>query len=222
MDSSSAIREEAMEALRKASTGMIMDALALLGIDGGVVGIGPARGFEDAKVVGPAFTVLFAPKRPDTPKLSNYFAIENAEPGSVLVIDGKGMGVHWAGDNVGHFAKTKGLAGVVIHGAARDLAGWREVGMPVYCTGLATKDKPANFKITAINAAVEIGGALVKPGDIIVADEDGVVCVPLEALEPLVEKMELLVDVEEGMQRAIKQGATAAELEAIIAKKKPK
>ena len=222
MQNSQPIPDQVMEVLQSASTGMVMDALAMLGIDGGLPDIRPARGFEDAKIVGRASTMLFAQARPDVPKLTTYDLIEHFQAGTILVIEGKGMNRHWAGDNVGSFSKSKGLVGAVIWGCARDLAGWREAGMPVYCTGLATKDKPSNLRVVAGNVPVDIGDVTVRPGDIIVADEDGVVCVPIEAVEQLVEKMKILFEVEDGMQRAIKRGTTGAELSPIIAKKKVK
>jgi regulator of RNase E activity RraA len=96
------------------------------------------------------------------------------------------------------------------------------MGMPLYCTGLATKDKPANMRITGYQIPVEIGGVLVRPGDLIVGDEDGIVVVPKESLEVLLEKVKLLFDVEAAMQQAIQRGASGKELSGIIARKKPK
>lgn len=222
MANASAIPEDAMEILRRVSTGMVIDALAMSGIKGGIRGVRPARGFEDARVVGPAATVLFAPARPDTPKLNNYRAIHDSPPGSVLVIDGKGFDGHFTGDNQGEYAKRRGLVGVVVYGGARDIAGYREIGMPLYCTGSATGDKPADLQLTAYNVPVEVGGVLVKPGDIIVADEDGVVAIPAEALAAVMENMKTIFEVEEGMQKAIQSDASVEELSAVIAKKKPR
>ena len=222
MATASAIPGDAMEILRRVSTGMVIDALAMSGIKGGIRGVRPARGFEDARVVGPAATVLFAPARPDTPKLNNYRAIHDSPPGSVLVIDGKGFDGHFTGDNQGEYAKRRGLAAVVVYGGARDIAGYREIGMPLYCTGSATGDKPSDLQLTAYNVPVEVGGVLVKPGDIIVADEDGVVAIPAESLPAVMENMKTIFEVEDGMQKAIQSNASVEELSAIIAKKKPR
>jgi 4-hydroxy-4-methyl-2-oxoglutarate aldolase len=222
MSSESRVPKEVMETLKEASTGVIADALALVGFQGGVKGIHPARGFEDVKIVGSACTIQFGPPRPDTPKMTNYDIIENLPPGGILVIDAKGDPTHYAGDNVGSYAKWRGLAGVVIFGGARDVAGWRQVGMPLYCTGLATKDKPAGVRITGHQIPVEIGGVSVKPDDILVGDEDGIVVVPRESLEAVVEKVKFMFDVEAAMQQAIKRGASGKELSGIIARKKPK
>ena len=213
---------EIAEVLAKATTGMVNDALALLGRNGGIRGVRPARGSEDARIVGRAATVLFGPPRPESPKLSMYGIIRDAPPGSVLVIDGKGIDAHFTGDNQGECAKRQGLAGVVVYGGARDIAGYRAMGMPLYCTGSATVDKPMDLQIVGQNVPVEVGGVTVRPGDIIIADEDGVVCIPAEALSALPEKMGIIFEVEGAMERAILGDAPVHELKGIIARKKPK
>lgn len=218
----SSVPKKVLEVLKEASTGVITDALALVGFQGAVEGIHPARGFEDVKIVGPACTIQFGPPRPDTPKLTNYDIIENLPPGGILVIDAKGILNHFAGDNVGSYCKWRGLAGVVIFGAARDVAGWRRIGMPLYCVGSATKNKPASIRITGYQIPVEIGGVLVKPDDIIVGDEDGIAVVPRESLDATVVKVNLIFDVEAAMQEAIQRGASGAEISGIIARKKAK
>ncbi|HWU38023.1 MAG TPA: hypothetical protein VN203_10290 [Candidatus Acidoferrum sp.] len=222
MGTVSSVPKEKLELLREAGTGVVVDALALVGFQGGVEGIHPARGFEDVKLVGPVCTIQFGLPRPDTPKLTTYGIIEHLPPASILVIDAKGEPTHFAGDNVGSYSKLRGLTGVVVFGGARDVGGWRRAGMPLYCTGLATKDKPAHMRITGFQIPVEIGDVLVKPDDIIVADEDGIVIVPRESLDNVVEKVKLVLDVEVAMQEGIKRGASGAELSGIIARKKPK
>ena len=108
------------------------------------------------------------------------------------MVDGKGMDVHFTGDNQGECAKRQGLVGMVVYGGARDIAGYRTMGMPLYCTGSATVDKPSDIRIVGYNVPVEVGGVTVKPGDILIADEDGVVCIPTEALDATLEKLKII------------------------------
>ena len=217
-----AIPQEVAEVLKKASTGMVNDALALAGIYGGIPGIRPARGFEDIKVIGRVATILFGAPRPDSPRLTMYQTIRDTPAGCILLIDGKGMDVHFTGDNQGECAKRQGLAGMVVYGGARDIAGYRAMGMPLYCTGSATADKPSDIQIIGYNVPVEVGGVTVRPGDIIVADEDGVVSIPVDALAAAMEKLKIIFEVEEAMEKAIANCAPVEEIKAIIAKKKPK
>lgn len=214
------IPQEAAEALRKANTGMVNDALAMMGLNGGIKGVRPARGSEDVKVVGRIATVLFGAPRPDSPKPTMYQIIRDTPPESVLVIDGKGMDVHFTGDNQGECAKRQGLAGMVVYGGARDIAGYRAMGMPLYCMGSATVDKPSDSQIVGYNVPVEVAGVTVRPGDILIGDEDGVVCIPAEALLATLEKLQIIFEVEEAMETAIANCAPVEEIKAIIAKKK--
>jgi 4-hydroxy-4-methyl-2-oxoglutarate aldolase len=96
------------------------------------------------------------------------------------------------------------------------------MGMPLYCTGSATVDKPPDIRIVGYNVPVHVGGVTVKPGDFIIADEDGVVCIPDEALAATLEKLQVIFEVEEAMEKAIQGEASVEEIKAIIARKKPK
>lgn len=222
MSSANELPKEIMDTLKNASSGELTDALALSGIKGGIMGIRPARGFEDHKIIGPAVTVLMAPSHPSTPGLNNYQIIRDSPPGSVLVIDGKGIDGHFTGDNQALCAKRQGLAAVAVFGGARDIAGFREVKMPLYCTSPSTADKPSNFRPTACNVPVEIGGVLVRPGDVVVGDEDGLVAIPIDFLDKVMENLRLINSVETDMQKALKNDAPLEELLSIISRKKPK
>lgn len=222
MTSTRDIPIETMETLKRVTTGMVIDALLMAGIQGGIPDVRPARGAEDAKVVGPAATIMFGQPAHDAPKLTMYRAIRNSEPGSVLVIDGKGINRHFTGDNQGECAQRQGLTGVVVYGGARDIAGYREMRMPLYTIGSATADKPKELQIAGHNVPLDLGGVKVKPGDVVVADEDGVVVIPLESLAAVMQNLNVMFEVEEGMSRAIKSDAPVEEIEAVIAKKKPK
>jgi regulator of RNase E activity RraA len=216
------IPNEIAEMLKKASTGMVNDALALLGLNGGIKGVRPSRGFEEAKIIGRATTVLFSSPRPDTPKLTMYQTIRDSPPGSILVVNGKGIDGHFTGDNQGECAKRQGLVGMVVYGGARDIAGYRKMGMPLYCTGSTTIDKPTDIQIVGFNVPIEIGGVTVRPEDIIIADEDGVVCIPAEASVALMGALQTIFEVEDAMEKAIQSDAPTNEIRAIIARKKPK
>lgn|SRR5574337_404733 len=222
MTQATVVSAGALETLRRCSSGMIGDALLMAGIEGGILGIQPARGFEDAKIVGPATTVRFGRPEPGAPKLTMYRAIRSSAPGTVLVIDGNGLANHFTGDNQGEYAKRQGLLGTVVYGGARDVAGYRRMGMPLWCMGTGTADKPRGVGVVGHNVPITIGGVRVKPGDIIVADEDGVVAIPQEVLGAVLENLKIMTEVEEGMEKAIQRNAPVEELEAIIARKKPK
>ncbi|MED4206480.1 RraA family protein [Neobacillus mesonae] len=133
---------------------------------------------EEYKVVGRAFTV----KIPVGDNLAVIKAIRNAKPGDVLVVDAKGDQYRAiAGDFVIGMMHTLGIAGLVVDGVIRDLAGIKELNFPVFSKGTAVAASgKAGFG--EINVPISCGGMTVHPGDLIIGDVDGVVVVP-QAIE---------------------------------------
>lgn len=148
---------------------------------------------SDRKIVGEAFTVK-------TPKGTGGIipdAILSAKEGDVLVIAGQGFcqGAYW-GDYRSTCCKMKGLEGVVIDGAFRDLEGCREIDFPVFAKAIT----PASAKKAVegeLNVPVECGGVTVYPGDLIVADCNGVVVIKPEEAEAIMERARKKMEAEE-------------------------
>lgn len=128
------------------------------------------------KIAGRAFTVNI-PAGDNTGILR---AIREAQPGEVLVVDGKGYTERAvSGDFVLGLAQDMGVQGIVIDGAIRDIQGIRELNFPVFyrtaTIAASLKGQPGELQVH-----VSTGGVSVKPGDIIVGDADGVIVVPQE------------------------------------------
>ncbi|MGQ4515150.1 RraA family protein [Streptomyces sp. DW26H14] len=125
------------------------------------------------RVAGPAFTV----RCPPGDNLMLHAAIHRAGPGSVVVVESGDLDHALAGGNVCAVAQRRGVAAFVLDGVIRDLAEVREAGFPVYARGVIPI--PGTKKAVApLNGEVRCGGVLVRAGDIVVADEEGVVVVP--------------------------------------------
>ena len=125
------------------------------------------------RVAGPAFTV----RCPPGDNLMLHAAIYRAEPGSVIVAEGGDVDYALAGGNVCAVAQRRGIAAFVIDGVIRDLAEVRAMGFPVFARGVI----PVPGRKSAVgplNTPIRCGGAPVHPGDIVVADEEGVVVTP--------------------------------------------
>jgi 4-hydroxy-4-methyl-2-oxoglutarate aldolase len=155
--------------------------------------IKPVR--DDLKVAGRAYTVKL--RAADNEVVLK--AIKEASPGDVLVIDAKGYVQNAAcGDFVIGLARILGLAGVVIDGAVRDLGAIREMGFPVFCKGttIAASDKHGTGKT---NVPISCGNAVVRPGDIIVGDLDGVTVIPHEQEEEVLQRA--IVKLEKDQER---------------------
>lgn len=121
------------------------------------------------RVTGPAYAVRCAPGD----NLMMHAAIYRAEPGSVIVVDSGGTPLAVAGGNVCAVAQRRGIAGFVVDGSIRDLAEVREMGFPVFARGVFPKPGTKNHVVPAGEAVV--GGVRVVTGDVVVADEEGIV-----------------------------------------------
>lgn len=156
------------EALACAGTPLISDALGRLDA---IRGLTRFDGWQGS-LVGPAFTV----KTREGDNLALLHALSVATPGDVLVVDGGGASHRaLAGDLARSFAISRGIAGFVIEGAIRDVSAF-QTEEPFGCFARGTshngpfKDGPGR-----LNVPVAIGGQVVNPGDIIVADNEGIV-----------------------------------------------
>lgn len=130
------------------------------------------------RVAGPAFTV----RCPAGDNLMLHAAIHRAEPGSVVVVESGDLDYALAGGNVCAVAQRRGVAAFVADGVIRDLAEVRELGFPVFARGVIPV--PGTKKaVRPLNAPVRCGGVRVAAGDVVVADEEGVVVTPREDWE---------------------------------------
>jgi regulator of RNase E activity RraA len=124
------------------------------------------------RIAGPAFTVKCA----KGDHLSLHAAIYRAAPGDIIVVEADPEFAS-AGGNVCAIAQQRGIAGFVIDGVIRDLAEVRELQFPVFARGVMPK--PAKKEqILPFNQPIVCGGVKVCAGDIIVADEEGIVVIP--------------------------------------------
>ncbi|MEU0030347.1 RraA family protein [Streptomyces sp. NPDC006335] len=136
------------------------------------IGIRPLWG-PVPRVTGPAFTV----RCPPGDNLMLHAAIHRAPAGSVIVVESGDLDHALAGGNVCAVAQRRGIAGFVLDGVIRDLAEVRGARFPVFARGVIPI--PGVKKaVTPLGESVRCGGVRVEAGDVVVADEEGVVVVP--------------------------------------------
>jgi 3-hexulose-6-phosphate synthase/6-phospho-3-hexuloisomerase len=143
-------------------------------------------------------------------------AIDVAGPGNVLVIsnDGRTDVAPW-GELATHSARNRGIAGIVIDGAARDVDDIREMGFPVFARGTAPNaGEPKGFG--EINTEILCCGQEVRPGDWIVADESGVVVVPRERAYEVARRAMEVKKTEERIREEIRRGRTLSEVAELL------
>jgi regulator of RNase E activity RraA len=161
----------------------------------------------------------FLPRRGTGLKTYNVYSevIPSAQPGEVLVIAGNGLPGWAAGENQINHSIQYGLVAWVTDMHMRDVAEIRDMGFPVLCTGAT----PETFsqEIVGLNVPVHVAGAQVRGGDIIVADDDGVVVIPIEAFDRVMANVRDMAEKEAEQERLIKSKAPLDELTAFLATK---
>ena len=108
-------------------------------------------------------------------------------------------------------ARNQGCVGAIIEGAVRDVARMREMEFPVYARGSCVLDSLHRQRVVDIDVAVEIGGVTIRPGDLVLADEDGMVVVPRELEREAITKALAKVTDEDEVRVAIQNGMKASE-----------
>ena len=158
-------------------------------------------------MVGRAVTALVKPAPPDqaTPALSTKHSVEmidNAQPGEVgvIVMEGPdGLEIAAMGNLMATAAQERGMAGMVLDGAIRDIWDIRRMGLTVYARSSSPRTAVGHYATVGRNVPVTCGGILVRAGDIIVADEDGVVVVPHERAAEILKRAQEIDAQEAGM-----------------------
>ena len=154
------------------------------------------------RIVGRAVTAILRETSPDkaTPALSakhSVAMIDNAQPGEVgVIVVENGLDVAGIGGLMATTAKERGLAGVIVDGGVRDIGEIRQLGLPVYSSSVIPSSSVGRWASVANNVPVQCAGVMVRPGDIIIAGEDGVTVVPKEK-EAGVLKRALEIDARE-------------------------
>lgn len=191
-------------ALRELPTTALSDAMGRRGgMDAAIQPIVPTM-----RMVGPAFTV----KPYSADNLTVHLALKFAKPGDVLVLDSGGYKnvAHW-GELTSRAALIKGLAGLVTDGPVRDRLDSSELGFPVFSRGyIPTGTVKATLGI--LNRPVVCGGQAVAPGDLIVGDSDGVVVIPRDLVEGVIQAAGKQLARETQMRERLIQGDTLFDL----------
>jgi regulator of RNase E activity RraA len=144
------------------------------------------------RIAGPAFTV----RCPPGDNLMLHAAIYRAEPGSVIVVESGDLDYALAGGNVCAVAQRNGIAGFVLDGLIRDIGEVREMGFPVFARGVIPIPG-GKAAALPLNVPIRCGGVAVTAGDLVVADEDGIVVLPSGSQAELIAAVEPAAPLDE-------------------------
>jgi 4-hydroxy-4-methyl-2-oxoglutarate aldolase len=196
--------DDIVEGFKKLASASISDALDRLGIHGMVQGIAPlANGHH---VVGRAFTLKYIPCGVVKGTVGDY--IDDVPPGGVVVLDNAGrLDCTVWGDILTTVASARGIAGTVIHGVCRDVAGSLDVGYPIFSRGHFMRTGKDRVQVDGTNVPVSLGDVQVRPGDIVIGTDDGVLVVPVENEAEVLEIATGVSEAEERIIADVKAGA---------------
>ena len=196
-------KSDVIEQFRKVSTASISDAMgkknAMLSCMRPIL--------EGVTVAGRAVTVRTEPGDPKKPTE----AVTIAGRGDIIVIEARSSQETACWGGVDSFASTQGgLAGAIVDGAVRDTAEIRAIGFPVWSRAVTPKTSEAVGR-GEINVQIQCGGVVVNPGDIVVADDDGVVVVPGNEAAIVLEASIKRERIEQRIKQEIRSGANVLE-----------
>lgn len=147
---------------------------------------------QGGRICGAALTVRTRPGD----NLMVHMALAMAQPGDVIIVDAGGeLTNSIIGERMMVKAQRRGLAGWVVNGAIRDVSWASANSLPVFAAGV-THRGPYKNGPGEVNVPIAIDGMVVKPGDLIVGDDDGIVCVPFDELETVLAKAQAKFDHE--------------------------
>ena len=192
-----------LERFKKLDTTCVSDAMDKIGIECACYGVKPVHFGQ--RICGRAFTVHYAPCGAVKGTVGDF--LDDVEPGQVIVIDNAGRDncTVW-GDIMAKTAKKMGIAGTVIDGVCRDLPALVESGYAVFSKGYYMRTGKDRVYVDAVNVPVTLSDIQVRPGDIVIGDDTGVVVVPDSVAERVAEIAENIDKKEQEILALVERG----------------
>jgi 4-hydroxy-4-methyl-2-oxoglutarate aldolase len=203
---------EWVERLGRLYVPVVADVLDALGYRNQVMRADVRPLFPEAHAAGFALTVQTVPARelaPAAPYAGELAAVDALGQDDVMVVS-TCDGSFW-GELLSTAASYRGCTGVVIDGYTRDTRAIMAMGFPVFCRGIHPSDSLGRLDVAGHNLPITCGGVLVLPGDLVLADHDGVVIVPKAVAEEALKRAEEKVRGENLVRKALQGGMSATD-----------
>lgn len=205
-------KEELLKAYALLPTGNISDAMSRIGIAQGALVDGPwPLSYTQPRMVGFACTIqqMVRHQSEKEPKLTKHLSVFDtvANPGDVVVIDVGGRMDVCTGGGMGVMRlKQRGISGLVVNGCYRDIGDILMMDFPLFIKGTSPIKSSPMLQTTGVNVPITIGGVQIRPGDLIIGDDTGIVVVPIETAEDVLCTAQHINRVEEYMMQYIEEG----------------
>jgi regulator of RNase E activity RraA len=216
LDQTIELAPEHLEALAQVSTATLATILFGRGFRNQVLaGIRFVNDF-DGRMVGPAYTMRQIPAREDLDQLAAFkdydhpqrAAIEQCPEGHVLVVDSRGEGrAASAGNILMTRLQVRGGAGFVTDGTLRDFPELSQMQMPIFSAGASPMTNLAQHHVVDSQVPIACAGVAIYPGDVIVGDRDGIICVPRYLVAEIAEQAVAQEHREAWILRQVEEGA---------------
>ncbi len=202
----------AVERLRKIDSCAVSDALDALQLKGTVMGLSSISVLR--RIAGRVQTIKLGKASPDIPKKHLCSsAVDAARPGDVIVVENHAtdFAAGWGGI-LSTAAAAKGLSGTIVDGPARDADESRDVDYPVFARAATPFTARGRIAEHDWNIQIDVGGVVVNPGDLALADGSGVVFVPQAQEEDVLDKAEEIQAKEAAMAAAVQAGKPVSDV----------
>lgn len=203
---------EWIERLSKLYTPVVADVLDKLGYRQQAMRADIRPLYPTAKAVGFALTVQTVPSRefvPAAPYAGELAAVDALGKNDVMVVS-RSEWSFW-GELLSTAASFRGSTGVIIDGFTRDTQAILAMSFPVFCRGIHPADSLGRLEVSAHNVPISCGDVSVEPGDLVLADHDGVVVIPYGVAEACLKLAEEKVSGENMVRKALQGGMTTTE-----------
>ncbi|WP_433362862.1 4-carboxy-4-hydroxy-2-oxoadipate aldolase/oxaloacetate decarboxylase [Streptosporangium sp. CA-115845] len=195
---------DVVKELREAGVATVHEAAGRTGLVSPEVG--PRQ--DGAVIAGPAVTVSSHPGD----NLMIHAAVEMCQEGDVLVVTTTSPSTDGMfGDLLAASLLSRGVVGLVTDAGVRDIAALREMGFPVWARAVSAR---GTVKATpgSVNVPVVCGGQVVRPGDVVVADDDGVMCVPARSAAEVLARSRARIAAERDKRAALRSGVLGVDM----------
>jgi 4-hydroxy-4-methyl-2-oxoglutarate aldolase len=206
------VKTDEVTRLKKLDTCLVSDAMDALGLSGHADGL--RRLTVRRLVAGRVITVELGPPGPTTSaRHLGTAAVEAAGDGDVIVVaaGGRTDAAGWGGV-LGLAAAVRGVAGVIIDGACRDVDEIHDLDLPLFARGATPRTARGRLAEIAWNGPISVAGHRVEPGDLVIADDSGVIFVPAGRAGEIIATAERLAGHEQAMAERARAGEPVSQI----------